>query len=154
MVASNDDLSAEAQTLPEGALTQPAGALRESRTPGLPFWSSSQLARAIRRKEIGCVELLNTYLSRIEKHNPRLTAIVDLDERRARKQAQAADAALVRGDELGPLHGLPITVKDAIDVAGLASTWGFAELKDNRPAKSAPAKSRSSSRDRSSRSRK
>jgi amidase len=138
MVASNDDVIADAQSLPETVLTQPTGAPRQDRTPGLPFWSAAQLARAIRRKEIGCLELLNTYLSRIEKHNPRLTAVVDLDERGARKQAQAADAAVARGDELGPLHGLPITVKDAIDVAGLASTWGFAELKDNRPAKSAP----------------
>ena len=137
MVASNDDVIAGAQSIPETALRQ-ARAPRETRTPGLPFWSASQLTRAIRRKEIGCLELLNTYLSRIDKHNPRLTAVVDVDERGARKRAQAAEAAVMRGDQLGPLHGVPITVKDAIDVAGLASTWGFAELRDNRPAKSAP----------------
>ena len=68
MVASNDDVIADAQSVPETVLRQER-ALRESRTPGLPFWSASQLARAIRRKAIGCLELLNTYLSRVDKHN-------------------------------------------------------------------------------------
>jgi len=61
-----------------------------------------------------------------------------LDIPGARKRAQAADDALMRGESSGPLHGIPITVKDSIDVAGFASTWGVKEFKDNRPARSAP----------------
>jgi len=104
----------------------------------VPFWSASRLATAIREKKIGSLELLDAYLARIEKYNPRLNAIVELDLAAARKRAMAADEALVRGDSFGPLHGIPITIKDSIDVAGFASTWGSKELKDNRPAKSAP----------------
>ena len=104
----------------------------------VPFWSASRLATAIRQKKIGSHELLNAYLARVEKYNPRLNAIIELDAAAARKRAIAADEALIRGDALGPLHGIPITVKDSIDVAGFASTWGSRELKDNRPARSAP----------------
>ena len=56
----------------------------------------------------------------------------------ARKHAQAADNAVMRGEVLGPLHGIPITMEDSIDVVGFASTWGVRDLKDNRPAKGAP----------------
>lgn len=138
MVASNNDVIAETpQSLLE-TVRAPVKALNESQSSEVAFWSASQLTRAIRRKEISCLELLNTYLARVEKHNRRLAAVVDLDARGALKRARAADDAVMRGDQLGPLHGVPITVKDAIDVAGLASTWGFRELQDNRPVKSAP----------------
>ena len=106
--------------------------------PEMAFWSAAQLAQAIREKKIGCVELLDAYLARVDRHNPRLNAIVDIDAAGARKRAKAADDALMRGDILGPLHGIPVTIKDSIDVAGLASTWGIQYFKDNRPAKSAP----------------
>jgi amidase len=104
----------------------------------VPFWSASRLARAIGEKKISSLELLNTCLARVEKHNPRVNAIIELDIPGARKRAQAADDALMRGESSGPLHGIPITVKDSIDVAGFASTWGVKEFKDNRPARSAP----------------
>jgi Amidase len=104
----------------------------------VPFWSASQLARAIGEKKISSLELLNICLARVEKHNPRVNAIIELDIPGARKRAQAADDALMRGESSGPLHGIPITVKDSIDVAGFASTWGVKEFKDNRPARSAP----------------
>jgi amidase len=104
----------------------------------LPFWSASRLARAIGEKRISALELLNTYLTRVGKYNPCLNAIIELDIPGARKRAQAADDALMRGESSGPLHGIPITVKDSIDVAGFASTWGVKEFKDNRPARSAP----------------
>jgi amidase len=104
----------------------------------MPFWSAARLAQAIKGKKIGALELLNIYLARAEKYNGQLNAIVDLDVAGARKRARAADDALTRGETLGPLHGVPITVKDSIDVAGLASTWGIREFKDNRPARSAP----------------
>jgi amidase len=104
----------------------------------MPFWSAAQLARAVREKKIGSLDLLNAYLSRVDKYNQRLNAIIELDALGARKRAQAADDALMRGETLGPLHGIPITVKDSIDVAGFASTWGVKDFKDNRPARSAP----------------
>lgn len=64
-------------------------------------------------------EVLEQLLARVERHNPALNAIVTLDAERARAQAKAADAALARGVEPGPLHGLPVTVKDAFETQEL-----------------------------------
>lgn len=97
----------------------------------LPFRSARQLASAIRRRAVGAEELLNLYLERVKRHNPRLNAIVVTREEEARKRARAADAALRRGRRLGPLHGVPMTVKEAYDVAGLPTTWGEPRLKGN-----------------------
>jgi len=113
--------------------------LQRSKDRHMPFWSAAQLARAIREKRIGAVELLDAYLARVEKYNPRVNAIVELDIPAARKRAQAADDALMRGEAFGPLHGVPVTVKDSVDVAGFATTWGVKEFKDNRAARNAPA---------------
>ncbi len=97
----------------------------------LPFQSAKQLAAAIRRKKISSVELLDLYLQRMKRHNPKLNAIVVTDVAAARKRAKAADAALKRGRRLGPLHGVPMTVKESYDVAGLPTTWGDPKLKGN-----------------------
>ena len=67
----------------------------------LPFRSAKQLAADIRRKKIGCLELLDVYLARVEKYNPRLNAIVVLDRDGARRRARAADAALTKGNAGG-----------------------------------------------------
>jgi amidase len=90
----------------------------------IPFRSARQLAAAIRRKQIGCLELLDLYLARVDKHDGALNAIVVRDVERARTRARAADRALARRQPWGPLHGLPITVKESYDVAGLPTTWG------------------------------
>jgi amidase len=92
------------------------------------FRSALELAAEIRARRIGCRELLELYLKRLEQHNPSLNAVVVLDIPRARERADAADAALARGEIWGPLHGVPITVKEAFDVAGLPTTWGILEL--------------------------
>ena len=105
----------------------------------LAFCSAAELARRIKRKEVGSQELLNLYLERIEKYNRALNAVVATDVVGARRRALAADAALKKGENWGPLHGVPITVKDSFDVAGLASTFGVLELKDHRPVRTAPA---------------
>src|SRR5690242_19196295 len=97
----------------------------------LAFRSAKQLASAIRRKKISAVELLDLYVKRGERLNPRINAIVATDLANARKQAKAADAALKRGKVLGPLHGVPMTVKESYDVMGLHTTWGDPKLKDN-----------------------
>ncbi len=108
---------------------------------------ASSLAAAIRRKEVSSRELLDLYLDRIERLNPTLNAVVTLDVERARAAAAAADEATARGSGdgggaggvLGPLHGLPITIKDAIEVEGVRSTGGAVELTDHVAAADAPA---------------
>ena len=90
----------------------------------LAFQSAKRLASQIRRRKIGCVELLDHYLARVERFNPALNAIVETCIPAARDRARAADAALARGEVWGPLHGVPMTVKDSFDVEGLPTTWG------------------------------
>jgi amidase len=103
----------------------------------VPFRSARQLAADIRRKKIGCLELLDLYLARVEKYDGTLNAVVVRDFERARKRARAADRALSGGEPWGPLHGVPMTVKESYDVAGLATTWGVPAYKDHVAAKNA-----------------
>jgi amidase len=105
-------------------------------------WTAGRLADAIRRREIASRELLSIALDRIDRLNPKLNAIVTLDAERARTRAAAADEATARGESTGPLHGLPITVKDALEVAGVRSTGGAIELTDHVPTADAPAVAR------------
>jgi amidase len=105
----------------------------------VPFRSAVELAADIRAKRIGCRELLDLYLQRIERYNPALNAVVVTDIIGARRRADAADAALARGESWGPLHGVPMTVKESFDVAGLPTTWGVPELKDSVATKNALA---------------
>ena len=86
--------------------------------------SASGMARAIREKKISCVELMQAHLERIEAVNPQLNAIVQLPAERVMQEARAADAALARGEIKGPLHGVPVTFKDAIETEGIISTGG------------------------------
>ncbi|HEV2549490.1 MAG TPA: amidase [Stellaceae bacterium] len=105
----------------------------------LPFRSAVELASEIKAKRIGCRELLELYLKRVERYNPQLNAIIVTDLEGARKRADAADAALVKGESWGPLHGVPMTVKESYDVVGLPTTWGAPEFKDFKPARNAVA---------------
>jgi amidase len=105
----------------------------------IPFRSGKELATDIRKKKIGCLELLDLYLSRVEQHNPALNAIVAMDVEGARKRARAADRALARKQPWGPLHGVPMTIKESYDVVGMPTTWGIPELKDNLPPRNALA---------------
>ena len=97
----------------------------------VPFSSAKNLAALIRRRKIGCLELLDLYLDRIERFNPRINAIVVLDRERARARARQADRAAKKGDWWGPLHGVPMTVKESFDVEGLVTTWGHVRAKKN-----------------------
>jgi amidase len=97
----------------------------------VPFRSAKQLAADIRKKKIGCLELLDLYLGRVEKYDPALNAIVVRDFNAARRRARAADRALARGQAWGPLHGVPMTIKESYDVAGLPTTWGVPDLRNN-----------------------
>jgi amidase len=105
----------------------------------LPFRSATELSSLLKARKIGSEELLDLYLARIEKYNARVNAVISMDIAGARRKARQADAAIARGDKLGPLHGLPVTIKDSFDLAGLPATWGVPELKDHRPAGNALA---------------
>ncbi len=96
----------------------------------LAFKSAKSLARLVRRGKIGCAELLEHFLARVERYNPQLNAIIATDLPRARKRARAADKALAKGEIWGPLHGVPMTVKESNDVLGLPTTWGVPANKD------------------------
>lgn len=100
-------------------------------TDEIAFEPAKKLASLIRRKRIGCVELLDLYLSRIARLNPKINAVVVLDEKRARDRARKADRAAAKADWWGPLHGVPMTVKESFDVEGLPTTWGRADMKGN-----------------------
>jgi len=103
----------------------------------LPFRTAQQLAAAVQSKKISCLELLDLYLKRIERHNPRLNAVIALDVAGARKRAKEADKALAKGDVWGPLHGVPMTIKESYDVAGMPTTWGDPALRANIAARDA-----------------
>ncbi len=95
------------------------------------FASAAELANQLLDRRIGCGELLEFYLARAERHNPALNAIVVWQVEQARERARAADAALARGERWGPLHGIPMTVKESFNVAGLPTTFGNPIWKDN-----------------------
>ena len=103
---------------------------------------ASTLAEAIRDKQVSSRELLDGYLARIDRLGGPINAVVTLDVDRAHAAATAADDATVRGELKGPLHGLPVTIKDAIETEGIRSTGGAVELSDHVPAADAPAVAR------------
>jgi amidase len=105
----------------------------------LHFKSAAEIARLIRERKVSAMDALEHFLARVEKHNSRLNAIIWLDATRARERARAADAALGKGEMWGPLHGVPMTIKESYNVAGSPTTWGDPKLRDNVTATSALA---------------
>ena len=99
----------------------------------LDFAPAGELVAALRRRTVSSRELFEHTLARIEQVNPDLNAVVALDADRAGAAAEAADAATARGDTGGPLHGLPMTVKDVWETEGLVTTSGAPELRDHIP---------------------
>lgn len=87
--------------------------------------SANELARLIAEGDISVAEVVEAHIARIEQVNSQLNAVVVKRFEQARAEAIAADEARRRGEPLGPLHGVPITTKDALDVAGLPSTYGL-----------------------------
>lgn len=104
----------------------------------LGLLSATRLAELIRSKELASRELLDHYLWRVDKLNGDLNAIVTFDVDNAMALAVAADEKLASGAPVGPLHGLPISVKDAIATTGIRSTGGAVELRDHVPERDAP----------------
>ena len=109
--------------------------------PGLQYATLRDQITALRAKRISASELLELTISRIERFDGKINAVVVRDFERAREAAKAADAALSRGDE-GALLGVPMTVKESYNVGGLPTTWGFPAGKDWRPADDAVLVSR------------
>ncbi len=97
----------------------------------LHFKSAVEIARLIRERKISAAATLEHFLARVAKYNPKLNAIVWLDAERALMHAKAADLALAKGDLWGPLHGVPMTIKESYNLAGSPTTWGDPKLRDN-----------------------
>lgn len=101
----------------------------------LAFASASHLAALIERREVSSREVLDLFLERVERLNPRLNAVVTLDADAARLRARQADDSLARGTRLGPLHGVPITLKDTHATRGMRTTAGYPRLATYIPKK-------------------
>ncbi len=93
-------------------------------TSELTFLSASQMAEQIRNKQISPVELVEAHLARIEHLNPKINAFVQIDSEGVLVQARNAEAAVMQNQNLGPLHGVPISIKSSIDVAGMRCEAG------------------------------
>lgn len=92
-----------------------------------PFTPAVELARAVRRKEVSPVELVELYLDRMDRLDGRLNAFCHRADDEVRKAARlAADAVVTSPDDLGPFHGVPLPIKDVVDVAGWPTTYGSA----------------------------
>jgi Asp-tRNA(Asn)/Glu-tRNA(Gln) amidotransferase A subunit family amidase len=107
-----------------------------------PFLTIAELAASIRARKISPSELVDSHLRHIAALQPKLNAFVHLDADSARRQARAADHEVSRGAPLGPLHGIPLTVKSSIDVAGWPCPAGSLLRKEYVPQTDAPLVSR------------
>jgi hypothetical protein len=96
------------------------------------FRTAVELSRMVRNREIGAVELTEYLIGRIERFDEAINAVVVRDFDRALDAAAAADRALASGEAVGPLHGVPMTIKEAYDVAGLPTTLGLAPFAESR----------------------
>ena len=114
----------------------------EARVRDLPSepWKmgATDLAAAIRAKDLSCREVVQAHLDRIAVVNGKLNAVTVVLEEDALAAADLADKALTRGEDVGPLHGVPMTVKENIDLAGTATTNGVVAFKDAIPSVDAP----------------
>jgi Asp-tRNA(Asn)/Glu-tRNA(Gln) amidotransferase A subunit family amidase len=90
----------------------------------LTFLSAVSMAEQVRLKKLSPVELVSAHLARIERLNPRINAFVQVDAEGARRQARAAEDAVARGEKLGPLHGVPLSIKSSIEVESLRCEAG------------------------------
>src|SRR5712691_4046357 len=105
----------------------------------LCWMPASEMAGLIRRRKLSPVEVIDAVLDRIAKVDPRLNAFVTLTAERARREAKAAERALTRkGATLGPVHGVPFSVKDLVTTKGVRTTFGTPLFGDNVPTEDAP----------------
>ena len=106
------------------------------------YRDATELARLIRTKEISPVEVIKAHLDRIETVNPKVNAVVTLMRDNAVNTAKAAEKAVMNGDVLGPLHGVPFSIKDALDTAGVLTQRGSRLFAGNIPTQDATAVAR------------
>ena len=99
-------------------------------TTDLCFLPAIELARLLRDKEISAREVLSAHLQQIERVNPKVNAIVTLVPEQALAEADRLDAIRMRGDVLGPLHGLPVAHKDLQPTRGIRTTYGSPIYRD------------------------
>src|SRR4030095_7671795 len=123
------------------ALPRVQGAVNSKAMTDITSLSANQLAALIRSQSVSPVEVVNSYLKRIEELNPSINAIVTLNPLLI-EQARDAEARLMKGEKVGPLHGVPITIKDTIDTAGLKTTSGSRLRAEHVPTFDAPAAAR------------
>ncbi len=112
------------QLTPARAQSAPAYLKSTDKADDIVFMSATKLAGLIRDKKISAVEAVQAHYARIDVVNPKINAVVQFCRERALAEAKAADAALAQGKILGPLHGVPMTIKDSIDTEGVISTAG------------------------------
>ena len=105
----------------------------------IPYRSAFALAEDIKRGALTSSGVLECFLERVERFNPKINAVVQLDADRARERAAEADRVARRGEDLGPLHGVPLTVKDAYLTEGVVSANGMPEYRDNVPTRNSDA---------------
>lgn len=103
------------------------------------FATASELVQMIREREVSAVEVLDACLTQIDKHNSKLNAIATLNVEKARKKALEADEALARGENWGVLHGVPVTIKDALETKELLTTCNDKSLANYIPQQDAIA---------------
>lgn len=99
--------------------------------------SAKTLAAGIRAKKVSSVELVQAYLDRIEEINPWLNAVINITAESALAEATKADAMLQQNKAVGPLHGVPMTLKDSLDTTGVVTTWSVPERSDHVPVRDA-----------------
>lgn len=102
-------------------------------SPDLCFYTATELARLLREKKVSAKEVMEAHLTQINRVNPKVNAIITLLEEQAMSQASAADEALVRGETVGPLHGIPIAHKDLVSTKGIRTTLGSPIFKNFIP---------------------
>src|SRR5689334_7473794 len=95
-----------------------------------PFGSAVDLAAAVRRRELSPVEIADTYLARIDRHDPGINAFVWRNDEDVRAAAKTAEQAVTDGGRLGPFHGVPIPIKELTQVDGQPATYGSLGVSD------------------------
>jgi aspartyl-tRNA(Asn)/glutamyl-tRNA(Gln) amidotransferase subunit A len=126
--------AAKLATSTSASAQAPAGSLGE-----LNRLNAIELAAQIAQRKVSPVEVVEAALTRLEATQPTLNAFVAIDADGARRAARAAEAAVMRGDAVGPLHGVPTSVKDTIDVGGLPASYGSLTMKGNVAGADAPS---------------
>lgn len=105
--------------------------------PEYVWWSAGQIAKAIRRRHLSPVEVTRTFLERAERAQPTLNAFVTITAESALKEARDLETAAIQGDFSGPLHGVPIALKDLMETAGVLTSGGSRALADYVPTQDA-----------------